>query len=53
MGPTAPPGMNLHVEKKFCRDGSQCTSRDELERRYVPLYHLGRTIAEAGPTVPI
>ena len=33
MGPTAPPETNLHVEKKFCRDGSQCTSRDELERR--------------------
>ena len=29
-----------------------CTTREELERRWVPLYHQGRTREEVGPTVP-
>ena len=38
MGPTVPPWMKLHAGKKFCRGGSHCTTREELE---------------AGPTVPL
>ena len=33
-----PPGMNL--QKKFGRVGSHCTTREELERKQVPLCHL-------------
>ena len=48
-----PPGMNLHVDKWFGRTGSHCTTREELKRRQVPLYHQGGTREEAGPTVPV
>ena len=41
VGPTVPLGIHLHVEKKFGRDGSHCTTRE------------GRTRKEAGPTVPL
>ena len=57
MGPTVPPWMKLHTGKKFGRGGSHCTTREELERRQVPLCHLeetvkeGRTGAGVGPTV--
>ena len=39
VGPTIPLGMNLHVGKKFGRDGSHCTTGVELERRQVPMCH--------------
>ena len=39
MGRTVSPGKNLHVGKKFGRGESHCTSKEELERRQVPLYH--------------
>ena len=39
MGPTVPPGTNLHVGKKFGRGGSHFSTMGELERRQVPLYH--------------
>ena len=41
VGPTVPLGINLHVGKKFGRDGSDCTTREEGTRK------------EAGPTVPL
>ena len=31
------PGTNLQVEKKMDRAGSNCTTREELERTWVPL----------------
>ena len=40
MGLTVPPGTNLHRGKKFDRVGSHCTTREELERKQVSLYHL-------------
>ena len=40
MGLTVPPGTNLHVGKKFGMVGSHCTTREELERKQVPLCHL-------------
>ena len=46
-GPTVPLG------KKQRGGGSHCTTREELERRGVPLYHQGRTREEVGPTVPL
>ena len=39
MGPTAPPGTNCHVEKKFGRAKSHCMTREELVWIQVPLYH--------------
>ena len=39
MGPTVPPGTNLHVGKEFGRGGSHCITREELESRQVPLCH--------------
>ena len=47
MGPTVPPGMYLHVGKWFGRTGSHCITKEELERRQVPLYQQGRN-REAG-----
>ena len=38
MGPTVPPGTNLHVGKKFGRVGSHCTTREEAG----PTVPLGR-----------
>ena len=29
VGPTVPPGINLHVGKKFGRTGSHCATRKE------------------------
>ena len=37
MGLTVSPGTNLHVGKNFGRAGSHYATRDELERRQVPL----------------
>ena len=53
MGPTVPPGTNLHVGKEFGRGGSHCITREELERRQVPLCHFERTREEVGPTVTL
>ena len=53
MSPNVPPGTNLHVGKKFVRGGSHCTTREELERRQVQLYHYRRTGKEVGPTVSL
>ena len=39
VGPTVSSGTNLHVAKKFGRGGSNCTSKEELERRQVSLCH--------------
>ena len=44
MGPTVPPWMKLHAGKKFGRGGSHCTTREELDRKQVPLCHLEETV---------
>ena len=43
--PTVPLGINLHIGKKLGRDGSHCTTRQEIVKQ-------GRTRAGVGPTVP-
>ena len=48
-----PPGTNLNVGNYFGKTGSHCTTREELKRRQVPLYHQGGTREEAGLTVPL
>ena len=52
-------GRNCAVGKTLGRGGSHCATRDEFACRevvrqdWVPLYHLGGTREEAGPTVPL